>query len=237
MTRSRRALVVGASRGLGRGIAAALADHGAQVVGVARTPGDAPVAFEVADATDPAATDRLLGQHDPDVLVLVAGATPELRPLPEQTWETFSLNWHADVRIAFNWLRGALTRPLRPGSRVVVISSGAALQCSPLSGGYAGAKSTQRFLARYAQEESDRSGLGLTFTTLLPRLTPATELGRPAVEAYAARSRLDPAEYVARLGPQLTPAIAGAAVVRLLDEPATPAAEFLLTGDGLVSVG
>jgi 3-oxoacyl-[acyl-carrier protein] reductase len=38
---------------------------------------------------------------------------------------------------------------LRPGSRVVVFSSGAALGGSPLSGGYAGAKATQRFIAAY----------------------------------------------------------------------------------------
>jgi NAD(P)-dependent dehydrogenase (short-subunit alcohol dehydrogenase family) len=69
----------------------------------------------------------------------VAGASPLIRPLQHQTWEAFSVNWHGDVRIAFHWLREALLKPLRPGTRVIVISSGAALQGSPLSGGYAGA--------------------------------------------------------------------------------------------------
>jgi hypothetical protein len=41
-----------------------------------------------------------------------------MRPLQHQTWETFSVHWHTDVRIAFNWLRDALLKrvrgPLRP---------------------------------------------------------------------------------------------------------------------------
>jgi NAD(P)-dependent dehydrogenase (short-subunit alcohol dehydrogenase family) len=77
----------------------------------------------------------LLDQHEPEILILVAGANPVMRPLQHQTWETFSVNWHTDVKIAFTWLREALLKPLRPGSRVVVVSSGAAINGSPASGG------------------------------------------------------------------------------------------------------
>jgi NAD(P)-dependent dehydrogenase (short-subunit alcohol dehydrogenase family) len=111
-----------------------------------------------------------------------------MRPLQHHTWETFSVNWQTDVRIAFHWLREALLKPLRPGSRVVVVSSGAALAGSPLSGGYAGAKATQRFITEYAQDEATRTGLGITFTAVVPRITSLTDLGRPAVQAYAART-------------------------------------------------
>jgi NAD(P)-dependent dehydrogenase (short-subunit alcohol dehydrogenase family) len=189
-------IVVGASRGLGRGIATALAEAGARVVAVARTA--APLAVladgagsihpEVADARDASAAASLLERHEPQTVVLVAGASPHISPLQDQTWETFSLNWQTDVRIAFHWLREALLGPLRPDSRVIVISSGAALQGSPLSGGYAGAKATQRFITAYAQDEANRADLDITFTAVLPRLTPLTDLGRPAVRAYAARS-------------------------------------------------
>ncbi|WP_198535091.1 hypothetical protein [Streptomyces natalensis] len=79
-------------------------------------------------------------------VVLVAGAAPIMRPLQQQTWEPFSVDRHADVRIAFHWLREALLRPLAPGSRMVVVSSGAALAGSPLGGGHAGAKATQRLM-------------------------------------------------------------------------------------------
>jgi len=98
------------------------------------------------------------------VLVLVAGATPHMLPLQEQTWDTFSVNWETDTRLTFHWSQQSLLRPLRPGSRVIVISSGAAIAGSPLSGGYAGAKMTQRFIAEYAQDEADRAGLEIVFT-------------------------------------------------------------------------
>jgi NAD(P)-dependent dehydrogenase (short-subunit alcohol dehydrogenase family) len=123
-----------------------------------------------------------------------------------------------------------------PGSRVVVISSGAALQGSPLSGGYAGAKATQRFLTAYAQDESRRAGLGITFTSVLPRLTPLTELGRPAVRAYAARNGQSEDEYLESFGEPLSPKIAGAALVELVrTDAAALAPGYLLTGEGLTA--
>src|SRR5262249_22278762 len=148
------------------------------------------VTAEIADAADEATAPRLLDHYQPDAVVLVAGASPTMLPLQEHSWETFSVNWHTDVRIAFHWLRAALLQPLRPGSRVVVVSSRAALAGSPLSGGYAGAKATQRFITGYARDEAQRAGLDITFTAVLPKLTALTDLGRGAVQAYAARAGL-----------------------------------------------
>ncbi len=232
-------IVVGASRGLGRGIATALADAGAPVIAVSRSTvetgsGPQAITWEVADAGGPTVAGSLLDRHQPRAVVLVAGATPLMRPLQQQTWESLSVNWHTDVRITFQWIREALLTPMPPGSRVVVISSGAALQGSPLSGGYAGAKATQRFLTAYAQDESRRAGLGITFTSVLPRLTPLTELGQPAVRAYAARNGQSEQEYLESFGEPLTPEIAGAALVELVRaEPDALAPGYLLTGDGL----
>ena len=81
---------------------------------------------------------------------------------------------------------------------VIALSSGAAVNGSPLSGGYAGAKATIRFLTRYAAAESERAGLGIRFISLLPKLTPATDLGSAAVAAYAARDGEDVATYLAK---------------------------------------
>jgi NAD(P)-dependent dehydrogenase (short-subunit alcohol dehydrogenase family) len=157
-----------------------------------------------------------------------------MRPLQQQTWETFSVNWQADVRIAFHWLREALLKPLRPGSRVVVFSSGAALNGSPLSGGYAGAKATQRFITGYAQEEAKRAGLGITFTAVFPGFAPMTGVGRPAVQAYAARAGQSEEEYLQQLGPRVTPEIAGTALVGLVRaDAANVVLEYLLTAAGL----
>src|SRR5260370_34881516 len=155
----RTTVVVGASRGLGRGIAIAFAEAGAPVVAVARTgpalaelaATNAGILTEVADAADPTVAWNVLDQYEPEVLILVAGANPVMRPLQLQTWETFSVNWHTDVKIAFTWLREALLKPLPPGSRVVVVGSAAALTGSPARGGDAGSKATQRFIARYYQ--------------------------------------------------------------------------------------
>jgi NAD(P)-dependent dehydrogenase (short-subunit alcohol dehydrogenase family) len=242
---SKTALVVGASRGLGRGIAMAASEAGASVIAVSRSAttfpepesGAGSIQAVLADAADSSVPGSLLDRYDPQVLILVAGASPLIRPLQHHTWETFSANWNTDVRIAFHWLREALLKPLRPGSRVVVISSGAALAGSPLSGGYAGAKATQRFITGYAQEEADRAGLGITFTALMPRITPLTELGRPAVRAYAARSGQSEEDYVKQLGEPLSPEGAGAAVVQLVrEDTAGVAPGYLLTGAGLQKI-
>src|SRR5437660_396889 len=171
-------LVVGASRGLGRGVAEAFLDAGATVIALARD--TSPLAelaahkpllqLEAADARDPMAAETFLERYRPNILALIAGASPELRPLQHQTWETFSVNWETDVKMTFYWLRAALLLPLHPGSRIIVMSSGAAVNGSPLSGGYAGSKATQRFLADYANQESRRSGLGITVSAVLPKL-------------------------------------------------------------------
>ena len=235
-------LVIGASRGLGRGIAVAFADAGARVVAVARTAPDLAelaathpgIATEVADATDEATASRLIDECQPAILILVAAATPVMRELQQQNWETFSVNWNADVKIAFAWLREALTKPMAPGSRVVVVSSGAALNGSPLSGGYAGAKATQKFIAQYAQSDSARAGLGITVTTVLPRMTPLGEVGRQGVRAYAKHSGRSEDEFVQQLGALVTPEIAGAALVDLIRaDPSTTSPGYVLTGDGL----
>jgi len=245
LQRQRLALVVGAGRGLGRGVAVGLAGAGAAVVAVARS-GDelstlareaSGVRVEVADAADPASAGTLLAQYRPRLLVLVAGASPTLGAVHRLSWEAFSANWHADVRIAFSWVGEALRLPLQQGGTVVVFSSGAALQGSPLSGGYAGAKATQRFIARYAQDESDRAGLGLRFVTVLPKLTPVTGLGRPAVAAYAERDGVTTEQHLLRLGDPLTPAVAGAAVARLVGDPDLTGPEYLLTAQGLHPLG
>ena len=105
-----------------------------------------------------------------------------MRPIQQQTWQTFSRNWDVDVQHAFHWIREALLLPLAPGSSVIVMSSGAAVMGSPLSGGYAGAKAAIRFIDRLRRRRvGERAALGLRLISVLPRLTPATELGAPAV--------------------------------------------------------
>jgi NAD(P)-dependent dehydrogenase (short-subunit alcohol dehydrogenase family) len=240
------ALVTGASKGFGRAIAAALHAKGATVVAVARDArmlaslrdelGDSltPV---VADATDPVVAGTLIEQYRPDTLVLNAGASMLLRPLHLQTWETFSRNWDVDTRHVFHWVREALLLPLDPGSTVVTMSSGAAVAGSPLSGGYAGSKAAIRFITSYAAEESARADLGIRFISMLPRLTPATELGSHAVAAYARRDGVEVDEYLERFGPGLMPEDVGRATVDLVTSTEYPPGPYLLTTAGLSPLG
>jgi NAD(P)-dependent dehydrogenase (short-subunit alcohol dehydrogenase family) len=238
-----RAIVVGASRGLGRGVAEAFLAEGASVVAVARdtsplsklAAGHAQLHLEPGDATDPGVASKLIRQHRPDIVALVAGAAPSLRPLHLQTWESFSTNWNTDVQMTFYWLREALRLPLRPGSRIIVMSSGAAIMGSPLSGGYAGAKATQRFMADYAAQEAQRGDLQITVSAVLPRLTPFTDLGRAATVAYAARMGVSEDDYLRQLGKPVTPEIAGMAFVTIATG-GEAAGAYMLTADGLQSL-
>ncbi|MET0145906.1 MAG: hypothetical protein ABW328_14160 [Ilumatobacteraceae bacterium] len=60
-----------------------------------------------------------------------------------------------------------------------------------MSGGYAGATATIRFISTYAGAESERHALGIRFVALLPKLTPATALGSTFVDGDADHSRID----------------------------------------------
>ena len=241
------AIVTGASRGFGRAVVSALHAAGARVVGVARGSeglyelrdllGDRFSAV-AADATDPDIARDVIAEYRPRALILNAGAQPPMAPLHEHTWETFSRNWDVDTRHVFQWTRAALRLPLEPGSVVVAMSSGAALRGSPLSGGYAGAKSTIRFISSYAAGESERAALGIRFRTLLPQLTPATELGAEGVRRYAEREGVEFDVYAKNFQPVLTPDLVGQTVLDLVGDPAGPAhAELVVTGGGTRPVG
>src|SRR6185436_19377666 len=140
------AVVVGASSGVGKETARLLVSEGARVTAVARGAeglrrlraelgGD--VQTLAADAADPATAERLLRELQPDLVVLTAGLMPHMAPVDEQSWEAFSAPWNVDLQSAFHFIKGAIALPLRPGSAVVVVSSGAAVHGSHLSGGYA----------------------------------------------------------------------------------------------------
>ncbi|MFF1637660.1 SDR family NAD(P)-dependent oxidoreductase [Streptomyces sp. NPDC058246] len=173
------ALVIGAGSGVGRATADALTVAGVRVL----------AAGHERDATDPAQVAALLDEADPDLVVVTAGTRPRMAPIEEQNWESFSAPWHVDVKIAFEVGRAALARPLRANSTVVIVSSGAGLGGSPLSGGYAGAKRTQMFLADYLQSAADARELGIRFVALVPRqLLVGTPIGEAAAAAYGART-------------------------------------------------
>jgi NAD(P)-dependent dehydrogenase (short-subunit alcohol dehydrogenase family) len=207
------ALVIGASSGVGRATAKSLISAGARVAAVARASEGldtlrAETAGAVqtfrADAADSETAPRLLRELRPELVVLSAGARPRMAALDEQSWETFSAAWNSDVRASFNLIQAALSLPLAPGSTVVLVSSGAAINGSSLSGGYAGAKRTQWLLAGYAQQVSDKRKLGIRFLAVLPRqLIANTEIAQAAASAYSAMLGISPEEHMKRFGTPL----------------------------------
>ena len=238
-------IVIGGSRGVGRRIVEAATSNGAHVLAVARQEGPLrQLAEEVSDtevlsldATDKGAPSRVFDVLQPDILVLCAGAFPPAAPLHEQSWHEFAVNWETDVKIAFHFCKAALARPLPEGASVILISSGAAIAGSPISGAYAGAKQTQIFIANYGQKESDRLGLGLRFVALAPLIMPDTELGKRAVAGYSRYLGISATDFVQSMGSPPTASDVATAAIKLAANPdRSKGKTFIVSGKGLEAV-
>jgi NAD(P)-dependent dehydrogenase (short-subunit alcohol dehydrogenase family) len=225
--RGKTAVVTGGSSGVGKATVKALISEGVRVTAVARgADGLRALAAEVGDglatlqgdAADPALVERLLRDVRPDLVVLAAGVPPRMGRLDELDWESFSAVWNADLKASFLFLKQALTLPLAPGSTVVVVSSGAAIDGSPLSGGYAGAKRMQWLLAGYAQKLSDAKKLGIRTVAVLPKqLIEGTAIGASAATAYGAMNGISGEELMKRYAVPLDTDKVASAIVTALD--------------------
>ena len=230
-----RILIVGGTRGLGYGAARVLARQGAEVTILSRSPGprcteESGARLVRGDAADRALSDRLLSETAPHAILVAAGAAPAMGTIDRLTWDAFETNWQSDVRIAFTWVQASLAASLPAGAHLILVSSGAAFDGSPLSGGYAGAKATVMFLARYADARARELGRDLAVRSLAPcQMAPGTAVGEAGAAAYAARAGLTRQEFFARFGPHLTPEVFGRAVADLLRSESPEAHAFTLT--------
>lgn len=245
--RGKRIVVLGASRGVGREIVGRFREEGAaEVLAVARgrealeelaseLPGVRTLALDAATEEAPQQVFRAMR---PDLLVICGGATPATAPLQDLSWKEFSTNWDTDVRMSFLFCREALRAPLAAGSAVILISSGAGLGGSPISGGYAGSKRMQMFMAGYCQKESTRLKLGIRFTGLVPmRIMPETDLGRAAVAGYARYLGIQPAEFIDGMRERQSVRQVADAVVRIAtDDGEAQDAVIAVSGAGLTRV-
>ena len=136
------------------------------------------------------------------------------------SWADFTATWETDVKAGLYWLQAALNLPLKPGSRVLVGSSGAAVNGSPMSGGYGGAKRMLWFMAKYANGISEQKDLGIRFQAIVPRqMVRGTGVGDAGANAYARVHNITPEEFLARFGAPMPPREFGEKVVSVLDDP------------------
>lgn len=239
-------MVTGGSSGIGKATVRALMAEGVSVTAVARDPlrlraleseldGVRTVSC---DAAAPDTAERLLRELRPDLVVLAAGVTPDVRPFDAFDWEAFSAAWNVDLQASFRFLQAAIAVPLAPGSTLAVVSSGAALHGSPLSGGYAGAKRMQWWLADYAQKVSDARGLGLRVVTVVPdQLVAGTTIGERAAAAYGALSGITAEAFMARYdAPLYVDGVAAAIVAALRGDAHDGARALAVRGSGTRSL-
>jgi len=243
--KDKRVVVTGGSRGLGLGLVEALVAQGARVTVVARGAESLEavgarlgVATISADVTVETAAHRILTDVRPDILVLNAGATPRMGRLDQLSWEDFSVAWETDVKAGLYWLQAALNLPLKPGSRVLVASSGAAVTGSQMSGGYGGSKRMLWFMAKYANGVSQEKNLGIRFQAIVPlQMILGTGIGDTAAKAYAGSMRITPEQFVTRFGAPMPPRAFGDRVISVLEDPQyDEGVVFGLNGDAGVTV-
>jgi 3-oxoacyl-[acyl-carrier protein] reductase len=117
--RGKACIVTGASRGIGRAVAAILAEEGARVIGVARSGGDLEL-----DVTEPDAADRILAEcPEPWALVNNAGVS-HARPLEELGDDDWQQQWELHVMAPMRLMRAlAPGMAERGGGRIVNVSS------------------------------------------------------------------------------------------------------------------
>ena len=170
------ALVTGASRGIGRAVAVALAAEGAHVVLLARTQGALEKLYDEItkaggeatgvpmDLTDLQAIDRLGAQLAErwgrlDILVGNAGVLGPLTPVshvaPDEFVKTMSVNVTANARL-IRALHPLLMQSSAP--RAVFVTSGAAHKAKPFWGPYAVSKAALNALVQvWANEHANEN--------------------------------------------------------------------------------
>jgi short-subunit dehydrogenase len=176
VTAGTRALVTGASRGIGRALAQALAARGATVGLAARStselerlatelPGDHH-ALEC-DVTDPDSTQRAIDAFVDttgglDLLIANAGVTHygPFRDQPlDKALQMTRVNWHGTLHTVHFGLPHLLANQR---GHIVVVSSGAALRSFPQAAVYGATKAAQRMFAEAMRHELADTGVSVT---------------------------------------------------------------------------
>ena len=168
----RTALVTGASRGIGRAVAIALAARGARVRGMARSVeplnvlrdahGIEPVVADVRDDAEVWSALDELSERDggpPDIVVSSAGVFG-IEPLASETVNAFDAHLAVNLRAPFLVIRALLPAMLERGSGLIVnVGSVAGRRAFPGNGSYSASKFGLRGLHEVLVEEVRGTGV------------------------------------------------------------------------------
>lgn len=195
------ALVLGASKGLGRAIAAALAAEGADVITVARSPGgDGSIQQITADLDDPAAPQAIIAAmraagRSPDILVLNSGGPPTgaaASTTPDDFAAVFHRMFNAQLTLAQAFLPDMRARGF---GRILAVASTSLVTPIP---GLVLSNAVRAMLASWCKTlAAEVAGDGVTVNLLLPGQI-ATDRLTSLHAAMAARSGMASEQVTAR---------------------------------------
>jgi len=177
--------VTGASRGIGRAIAVALAEAGARVFMLARGPQDLMAAAQAigpratpmrCDVSQPNDVERVaveigaaLHGNTPDIIINNAGLFP-LGALDSMTVEDFAQTINVNLVAPFRVLRSFLpAMRTRGGGHVITLGSVADRSIFPRNGAYSASKYGQRAMQEVLRAEL--RGTGVRSTLISPAAT------------------------------------------------------------------
>lgn len=213
----RVAVVTGASRGIGRAAALALAEAGAHVVAVARTQGaleelddeirqvGGSATLVPLDLKDFDAIDRLGGAiHERwgrlDILIGNAGVLGVLMPLAHIDPKIWASTF--DINVTANW---RLIRSLDPllrmsdAGRAIFVTSGAASSCRAYWGPYAVTKAALEALVRTYAAETESTAVRAMLVSPGPLRTRMRRSAMPGEDPQTLRTPEDLAPHFVRL--------------------------------------
>jgi acetoacetyl-CoA reductase len=221
VTEARRALVTGASRGIGAAIAQRLAADGMDVLTLDLREG-CDIALDVA-------RDEFPPLEDVDVCVANAGVTTTIAPAHRMTAEQWQRDIDVNLTGAFRTVQACLGGMRERGfGRIVVISSVAALAGLPGQVAYAASKAGQLGMVRTLAGEN--AAHGITVNAILPGLVATEQVLAMPTDVRERATRALPS------GRLVQPAEVAAAVAFLCSDDAAQVSGQTIAVDGAASL-